>query len=297
MPLASGHLGAAGDAALLGGNLLEAVSGALVDVLLRRLLGLHLQASSNGVEGVGGTCTDGDGRLRRGESADGSQDALVLLVGVQTGDGVEGTQLQATVADDAAHRHAEASVQGKEATGALRCLHDAVAQSAEGLLAGPHVRRQARPGIVQRVHNGHAGGGCQTTRHQVGAKELPKLGFWVVLWEHLLERVLEGQVEGLGREVADAVGQVAVPESLEALLLHDALGAVQHAGVAGHLPAADLRVGILRLHHELHALDRGSQRLRHCARHAAEHEVHHERLHAAVLPCHGGQGTRRRPIC
>ena len=38
-------------------------------------------------------------------------------------------------------------------------------------------------------------------------------GLGIVLWKHLLEGVLEGQVEGLGGEVAQAVGEVAIPEA------------------------------------------------------------------------------------
>merc|ERR1719345_225366 len=46
---------------------LEAVGRALVELLLRRLLALHLQAPADGVEGVGGARAEGDGRLRRGK--------------------------------------------------------------------------------------------------------------------------------------------------------------------------------------------------------------------------------------
>merc|ERR1719401_1285401 len=46
--------------AFLRGNLLEAVHGALVKMLLHRLLGLHLQPSAHSVERVGGPRADGD---------------------------------------------------------------------------------------------------------------------------------------------------------------------------------------------------------------------------------------------
>merc|ERR1719323_3054259 len=89
----------AGGQTLFGGDLLEAVHGALVEVLLHGLLGLHLQAAAHGVEGVGGARADGDGGLGRGKGAHGPHDALVLLPGVQAGDGVEGAKLEATVPD------------------------------------------------------------------------------------------------------------------------------------------------------------------------------------------------------
>merc|ERR1712137_1321919 len=54
---------------LLSRNLLEAVTGALVQVLLHWFLRLHLQAAAHCVEGVGGASADGDGGLGRGEGA------------------------------------------------------------------------------------------------------------------------------------------------------------------------------------------------------------------------------------
>ena len=42
---------------------------------------------------------------------------------------------------------------------------------------------------------------------------------------------LEGEVQGLGGEVTDDVGQVTAPEGLDALLGQGALGAVDDAGV------------------------------------------------------------------
>merc|ERR1719188_1684249 len=73
--------------ALLGRDLLEAIAGALVEVLLRRLLRLHLQAAAHGVEGVGGAGSDGDRGLRGGEGAGSAEDPLVRLVGIQPRDG------------------------------------------------------------------------------------------------------------------------------------------------------------------------------------------------------------------
>lgn len=48
----------------------------------------------------------------------------------------------------------------------------------------------------------------------------------VVAREHVLDRVLEREVEGLGREVPDDVGEVAAPEGRDALLGGDAGEAV-----------------------------------------------------------------------
>ncbi len=50
------------------------------------------------------------------------------------------------------------------------------------------------------------------TRGHVDGEELPEVGARVVLGEHGLDGVLEGKIEGLRREVAQHVGQVAAPE-------------------------------------------------------------------------------------
>merc|ERR1719253_1502553 len=277
--------------ALLRGDLREAVHGALVEVLLHRLLGLHLQATTHGVEGVGGTRTDRDGGLGRSEGGHGTHEALVLLVRVQARDGVEGAELQATVAHDAHNGHAEASVEAEEALRSLHGLHDAVTEAGEGLLAGADVAGKARTRVVQRVHDRHAARSRQATGDEVRTEERHELRLRVVLREHVLEGVLEGQVEGLRGEVADAIRRVAVPEAPEALLPDDTTTAVQHARVAGHLAAADLRVGILSLDHQLDALNRRRERLRHGAGEAAEHEVDQE-LGGCAVRRHGAKDLR-----
>jgi hypothetical protein len=66
---------------------------------------------------------------------------------------------------------------------------------------------------------------------------------------------LESEVEGLGGEVADHVGQVAAPEGGHALLPRHTGKAVDNARVAGDLAALDLGVGVLGLKEELHTLD------------------------------------------
>mmetsp|Transcript_151931 Transcript_151931/g.368924 ORF Transcript_151931/g.368924 Transcript_151931/m.368924 type:complete len:338 (-) Transcript_151931:85-1098(-) len=264
--------------ALLGSNLLEAVHGALVEVLLHGLLRLHLQAPAHGVEGVGGARTNGDCRLGSGKGCHGAQDTLVLLPRVQAGDRVEGAELQPAVPHDANHRDPKTCVKCHDASWALGCAVHAVAQAGECLLARADVGGKPRPRVVQGVNNAETSRCSQAARDEVGAKELCELGLGVVLGEHLFEGVLEGQVEGLRGEVADAVGEVPVPEAPHALLLVNAHAAVNDALVPWHLAAADLGVGILGLHHELDALNGSSERLRNGPGDSAEREVDEERL-------------------
>merc|ERR1719272_391544 len=103
--------------ALLPRDRLEAVDGPLVDVLLHRLLALHLETTANGVEGIGGSCSDGDGRLRRCEGGKGAEHTRVRLVRVDAGDGVECAELEAAVPDDADDGDTEARPEGTDAAG------------------------------------------------------------------------------------------------------------------------------------------------------------------------------------
>ena len=80
----------------------EAVGGALVQALLHRLLGLHLEAAADGVERVCGGGRAEDGCLGGAESRDHAHDAEVVLVRVEADDGVEGAELDATVPIDVA---------------------------------------------------------------------------------------------------------------------------------------------------------------------------------------------------
>mmetsp|Transcript_31362 Transcript_31362/g.68678 ORF Transcript_31362/g.68678 Transcript_31362/m.68678 type:complete len:242 (-) Transcript_31362:159-884(-) len=241
----------------------------MVDMLLPRLLRLHLETSPHSVKGVGRPCAKGDGRLRCCEGACGPLDTLVLRPGVQACDGVEGAQLKSTVSHDTDDRDAEARVESKEATWPSHGLRDAVEETIKGLLARAHVRSKTRPRIVKRVDN------CQTTRcghatrSEVGTEELWELSLWIILGKHLLERVLKCQIEGLCREVADAVGEITVPESAGALLLQDSHAAVHHTSISRDLSAADLRVCILRLNHQLDPFHGSCERLRHSARYTA----------------------------
>lgn len=52
---------------------------------------------------------------------------------------------------------------------------------------------------------------------------------YLVVAEHPLELILEGEVKGLGGEVTEHVGQVTTPQRAEALLRDDALEAVADA--------------------------------------------------------------------
>mmetsp|Transcript_40916 Transcript_40916/g.128189 ORF Transcript_40916/g.128189 Transcript_40916/m.128189 type:complete len:335 (-) Transcript_40916:2-1006(-) len=265
--------------ALVGGDLLEAVSGAGVDPLLLRLVGLHLEATADGVERVGSVASGDGGDLGTGEGGADAHDG-VIGVGerVHGVDGIEEAEVHTTVRDDAHHRHAEAVVKSGGAAGGDGLL-EAVHEAGELLLAGADIRGEAGTGVVERVHEAEGAGAGKATGGEVGEEEHAEVLLRGVLREEALDGVLEREVEGLGREVADDVGQVAAPEGGQALLLVHADEAVADAGVARHLAGHDLRVGILGLDDELDALDRGRARLGDGTGRATGDEVHDEVTH------------------
>merc|ERR1719265_1337540 len=145
-------------------NLLEAIGCALVDVLLDRLLSLHLESSANGVKWVADACTEGDGSLSCNESGRSTHETLVILVWVHANNGVECTQLEATVWDDAHQAHTETSIQGEETARASSCLLQAIEQAIESFLATADIRSQPSSCVVQRVHDAQTACCCHTTR-------------------------------------------------------------------------------------------------------------------------------------
>ena len=178
---------------------------------------------------------------------------------------------------------AEAVVQRHGAARALHRLGEAVAEALELLLPLADVRGEAGTGVVERVHDGERRSAGEAARGELRAEELQELLVLVELREPGLDGVLEGKVEGLGREVADDVHAVSAPEGGDALLRRDAREAVADAGVALDLARLNVRVGILRLDHKLHALDGSRQRLRDRAGHTAGGEVDREVLGCLCL--------------
>lgn len=105
------------------------------------------------------------------------------------------------------HRHSRA----QQLTVRLGDLHEAVAEALElATRALADVGRQAGTSEVQWVDEAEGGGTGGSTAGQVAGEELPELLLLVhSLDEQLLVGVLEGEVERLGWEVSDHVGQVA----------------------------------------------------------------------------------------
>lgn len=157
------------------------------------------------------------------------------------------SKVGSSVDNDALNRDAETLVETPKAI-RLEDLGETVAQAIELTLGGTlaHVGSQPGPSKVQRVDKAEGGGPSCPTGRQVTGEVAPELLMPVhAPQEDLLVLVLEGEVESLGGEVTDHVGQVTSPEGEEALLLGDSHHAVNDPFVL--LLRTDLFAGMLDL--------------------------------------------------
>lgn len=127
--------------------------------------------------------------------------------------------------------HAEATVQADGSVG-LQSLLDAVDQASvlTVSVSFADISAQAGTSVIQWVDEAERGGSSGTTGSQVSDEVAPELRLLVnAAQEDLFVDVLEGEVEGLGREVSDDVGQITAPEGGEALLLWNTDEAIDDA--------------------------------------------------------------------
>jgi len=262
----------------------EAVGGALVDPLFLGLLRLHLKTSADGVEGVGGIAGRDGGGLGASELGKDTQNSEIVLVRVHLAEGVVESEVDSAVGDDTSHGNSEAVVETKNSARTPGGFDEAVPETLEVALALADVRGQTGTGVVKRVDDAERASTGKTSRGHLDQEEHAELLLGVVAREKLLDGVLEGEVEGLGREVTDDVGKVATPEGPESLLPRDSGKAVHDTRVAGNLAGPDARVGILSLDQKFDTLDRGSHGLGYGTGHTSKGEVAEE--------SHGGGESR-----
>eukprot|EP00967_Tisochrysis_lutea_P098112 scaffold144623_cov33-Tisochrysis_lutea.AAC.2 len=191
-------------------DLRGAVQGALIEPLVAWLLGLHLKATANGVEGVRNEASNDGSGLGDGELGQEPHDTLVVLERVDGLERVEDAEVRAAIRDDANHRDAKTAVHGED-TAIGGGLHEAVDKAVELRLARANIRCKAGTCIVKRIDNGERAGAGEAAGGNVGKEELGEVSLRVVFGEKCLDRVLEREVEGLGREVPDDVDGVATP--------------------------------------------------------------------------------------
>jgi hypothetical protein len=107
------------------------VDGSLVDTVSLGLLGLHLQTTTDSVKGVRDVTRHDDGELRTGPFGRNANESRVLVVRVETLDGVVETELDSTVWNDSSDRDSESLVERKDSLGAVGSLDETVPQTSE----------------------------------------------------------------------------------------------------------------------------------------------------------------------
>ena len=158
----------------------------------------------------------------------GDEDGGVLRVRQHSLGSIEATEVGRTIDDDTLNGHVESTVQTDD-TVRLDRLLQTVEQTVELTLAGTatNVRTETGTGEVERVHEAERRGTGGTAGSEVTQEVAPELGVLVdAAEEHLFVHILEREVQGLGREVTDHVGQVTAPEGTDSLLLRDANEAI-----------------------------------------------------------------------
>jgi len=210
----------------------------------------HHHASSNGINWVRGQSRD-DGDCPAEEEAGAGAAVSAQEHWLQS---IVETKVETTVDEDTNARNDEATVEAANAVSGQSLLVD-VEEAVELALAALALGVVGESGtrVVERVdeHEGERTGA--TTGGDVGGK---LLGGGGVLWyfEGGLDRVLEGEIERLGWEVSEDVGQVTSPEWDDTLSLQDSHGAVDDTSV-WLVESALLDHLILVLDEELDSLD------------------------------------------
>jgi hypothetical protein len=261
----------------------EAVDGALVEALGDGLLGLKHHTTADGVEGIVEGHDDGTGGGDGDERRGGTEDTLVLLVGVEVLDLGEAAELTGTVDEGASDGDGPAGVETGDTLG-LDCGHDAIHDAVELGLAGTDVGSETGAGEVEGVTDGVGDGTRETTSDELGSEGLPELGLGVVLGEDLVvDEIVEGKGGTLLGSIAEAVDEVTAPEGADTLFGGDTLQAVHDTVITLDLSADDIGVGIHGLEEELDALDGGHGGLGDGAGGTADDEILEELLVPGLL--------------
>jgi hypothetical protein len=176
-----------------------------------------LKTTTDGIEGVRGVTGTDSRELGATELGGGTKETIFrLLVRIVSGKGIEETEVDSTVWDDTNNRHSDAVVQTTNTAGGHSLLQ-AIEKTVELLLSSSDIRSKTGTGVIERVDDAQRTGSSKTTSSHVNGEEFAELSVLVGLREEGLDSILEGEVEGLGREVPDDVGQVSTPESLDSL--------------------------------------------------------------------------------
>jgi len=214
-----------------------------------------LKTTTYGIKWVG--CVSGGNGRKLGtyELGGGTEETILgFLVWVESRGGIEETKVYSTVWDDSYNRNSDSVVKGSDTSGGNGLL-DTVGKTGELGLSSSYIRGKTGTGVIQWVDDAKGSGSSQTSRGHVDQKEFSKFFILIGFREHSLDGILEGKVEGLGREISNDIGSISTPEGLDSLLTGYTGETVDDTGVTLDLPGDDFRVGILGLDEELNTLN------------------------------------------
>ena len=262
------------ESTLVGVDLLEAVDGAIVELVLTSLAGSHHESTSDGIKGVGdNTSRDGDDLS---EGPDGEDVGLLHVLEHHNLASVEHAEVGGTISDDTNDGDTETIVESAGTTlgGALL---KAVNKSGElSIFSRANIGSESGTSEVERIHKRKRSGSSSTTGGAVSNEEHTRLSLGVVRAQVLLVEILAGEVDSLSGEITNDVSQVTSPKSAESLLLDDSAEAVTDAVVS--LVSGNVGVGILHLKEELDSLNRSDDGLGDGSGNTTDHEVDQEVL-------------------
>jgi len=240
-------------------DLCEAVGHAGVHLLVLGLGGLDLETTLHGVKWVGDNSGGGDGDLSDGELGGETDGGEILLVGVEGLEDILETELGSTVDNNSDGGRSDSVVERRDTVG-LDSLLQAIPHTVVLLLLS-EISSENGSDVDKRVDNGVSGSSGGGTRGNLGGSEPGKVGVLVVLGEHSLDGVLEGQVEGGGGHVSDAVSKVSTPQGGRSELGDVASEGISHTAVSLHFTGNDTGIGVLVLDGELNLLQGGGEGL------------------------------------
>jgi hypothetical protein len=255
---------------LLGDDLLGTVPRGLV---LNSLTRGHHHTTTNSVEGVRGqTGSDGD----QPTESERGQEAVLQVTGEKDGlEGIVETEVAATVDDDTSARDPEPTVESDEtirSEGLGVDIYETLVLALTSLLGGLVVVSQTGTSVIERVDEAKGESTSQTSGGHVSDEPLGVTVLVTSKVEEGLELFLEGQVQGLSREITKNVSPVSSPKSNETLISDGSLEAVNNTSVGGSETTSLEHLSLI-LDEELHSLDGGSSGLRHTSGNTTEQEI------------------------
>ena len=253
-------------------DLPEAVHGSIVHGVSTGLSSVHHESSSDGIKWVrGDTGTDSDDL---GESPLVEDVGLLEIREENDLSGIEGTEVRGSVGDDTNDGDTETVVDTTDSTlldGLLKAVNESIELS---ISSGTNISGESGSGEIEWVDEAEGSGTSRTTGGAVSEEEHAWLSLWVVWAEVDLVEIFACEVDGLGWEITNHVGEVTSVKGSETLLSDNSLEAITNTVIS--ILWRDVLVSILNLEEELDSLNWGDDCLGDGSGNTTNHEINQE---------------------